>query len=196
MVWGILVGMIATLRGTVTDKLDQSIVIECAGIGYGVFVPNTTYGDLAPNKEARLFIYEHIREDMHDMYGFLAHSEKRFFEKLLSVNGVGPKMALSIMNLGSSEELAHIIASENVAVLTRASGVGRRLAERIILDLKDTFVDAALMTRAGKPADNEALQALIALGYSQPQAAQALAQIDAKDTKDQVRQALKHLSNV
>lgn len=185
--------MIAHLRGTVTDKLDQYIVIECAGIGHGIHTSNETYGRLETSKEAKLYIYEHIREESHDLYGFISVNDKRFFEKLLSVNGVGPRMALAIVNLGTADEVSAAIAGENTAYLLRASGVGRRLAERIIVDLKNAFADAVLVARVGKAADNEALQALLALGYSQSQAVEALAQVEAKGTEAQVKEALRVL---
>lgn len=188
--------MIATLAGEVTEKLDSAVVVECQGVGYGVLVTADTFGQLTLGEPVKLYIYEHIREEAHDLYGFASLVDKQFFEKLLGVNGVGPKMALSIMNLGTSEELGHAIGSGNVAFITRASGVGRRLAERIMVDLKDSFAEAALIQKVRKTAGgDDALSALVALGYSQAQALDALAEVAAADSvEDQVKQALKVLA--
>ena len=186
--------MIATLTGTVADKLDHALIVECGGVGYGVSVSDETHGRLNSGEETKLYIYEHIREDNHDLYGFGSLAEKKFFEQLLGVNGVGPKMALSIMNLGSSGDVSNAIATGNIAYLTRASGVGRRLAERLVVDLKDSFAEASLLKRVASKTNDDALQALLALGYSQAQALTALAETNAKETEEQVKEALKVLS--
>lgn len=188
--------MIATLSGSVSEKLDNAVVVDCQGVGYGLLVSNGTSGQLALGEPVKLYVYEHIREEAHDLYGFASPADKQFFEKLIGVNGVGPKMALSIMNLGTSEELGQAIGSGNVAFITRASGVGRRLAERIMVDLKDSFAEAALLQNVSQATgSSDALSALVALGYSQPQALEALSSVATADSiEEQVRQALKVLA--
>jgi Holliday junction DNA helicase RuvA len=186
--------MIAILEGTVADKQDQSLTVICGGVGYEAFVTSETLGSLKGAETCRLYIYEYIREESHDLYGFTDREQKKFFQKLIGVNGVGPKMALSLMNLGRLDEVRQAIGSGNAAYLLRAGGVGRRLAERIIVDLKDAFAEAALMSHVGAKAQDDALQALISLGYSQAQAAEALARTDAKSTEDQIKQALKAMA--
>lgn len=186
--------MIVSLNGIIEEKQDQQIVINVGGVGYGVIVTDEFAGSLKLGEETKLFIYEHIREVSHDLFGFRGIADKKLFEKLLSVNGVGPKMAISIMNLGTADELSSAIGSANVAYITRANGVGRKLAERITVDLKDGFAESALMSRIENKEQNDALAALISLGYHQSQAVAALSEVDADTTEDQIKKALQVLS--
>ena len=129
--------MIALLEGTIVEHIDDQVIITCGGVGYGALVTSEDYGRLPVGKSARLYIYEHIREQSHDLFGFIDISSKELFEILLSVNGVGPKMALAIMSVAPSTEVRKAIAEGNMALLKAANGVGKRVAERIIVDLKE-----------------------------------------------------------
>jgi Holliday junction DNA helicase RuvA len=189
--------MIAYVKGVLSEKHDGVVFVETEGVGYSLLVSQNTDSSLSVGEPAKLYVYEQIREDTHEFYGFITYADKQFFEKLLSVNGVGPRMALSIVNLGGVDDIKHAIATENVAFLIRASGVGRRLAERLVVDLKDTFAEAALLGKvsAGQTVENDALQALLGLGYNQAEAVQALANVEGETTEERIRQALTRLSN-
>lgn len=191
--------MIATLTGIVAEKLVEHVVIDVQGVGYGVLVTNDDYSQLAPNIEAKLYIYEHIRENAHELYGFVSTSTKQLFEQLLAVNGVGPRMALNILSIGALSEVKQAIAEGNTKYIQTASGVGKRVAERVVVDLKDKmgFSGVDLQNVDWMQSDNidskdEAINALISLGYSAQDAAQALKPIDKSlASEERVKLALK-----
>jgi Holliday junction DNA helicase RuvA len=189
--------MIATLKGKVVEKTLDTVVIDCGGVGYGLYVTFEDYGAFEEGSEARAYIYEHIRENTHDLYGFRSLETKQLFEQLLSVNGVGPKMALSILSLAAGNQVRQAIASGDTKFISQASGVGKRVAERVVVDLKDKVGLAAsddatgFLTTSANPND-EALQGLVALGYSVNDAAEALKNIDDKlSAADRIKEALK-----
>lgn len=176
--------MIAIISGKVIEQLDDLIVVDASGVGYGLLVPQEDWAKLSTGVSAKLYVYEHIREQAHDLYGFINLSTKKLFELLLGVNGVGPKMALSILSIGSADEVKSAIAEGNTKFLNAASGVGKKVAERIVVDLKDkvgfganpdatTFLTAPTVNRY-----DEAQEALVSLGYSAQDAANALSGID------------------
>ena len=191
--------MIATLTGVIAEKTMDAVVLDVSGVGYGVLVTSEDYGRLGAGDLAKLSIYEHIRETAHDLYGFLRTDTKELFELLLGVNGVGPKMALSVLSTGSDNDVRQAIATGDVKSIQKASGVGKRVAERIVVDLKDKVglegVDlgaSGLLQSERAIAGDEAAEALITLGYSPQDASKALAGID-KDlpTEERIKQALK-----
>lgn len=188
--------MIATLRGLITEK-NNGVVIECGGVGYGVLVTLSDFGALGLNKESKLYIYEHIKEDAHSLFGFLAQDTKRLFEQLLGVKNVGPKVALSVLDIGTTDDVRIAIAAGDVKKLQTAKGVGKRAAEQIVVELRDKVGvpvgDQAenLISRAGINQNDEALQALVSLGYSEYDAQTALQNIDPTlSTEDRIKQAL------
>lgn len=189
--------MISTLRGIVTEK-NNGIVIECGGVGYGVLVTLNDFGAIHLEKEAKLYIYEHIKEDMHNLFGFLHIDTKRLFEQLLGVKNVGPKVGLAVLDIGSADAVRVAIANGDVKTLKTAKGVGKRAAEQIVVELRDKVGapvgDAAesLIYRSGINPSDEALQALVSLGYTEYDAQDVLAQIDpALPVEDRIKLALK-----
>ncbi len=189
--------MIATLSGKITAKTGDRIILECGGVGYGIFVCFEDFGALAEGQTAKLHIYDHIRENSHDLFGFRNAAAKHLFEQLLSVNGVGPRMALSILSVASLEHVRSAIAAGDTKFITQANGVGKRVAERVVVDLKDKVgliaADDAtgFLTSTANPSD-EALQGLVALGYSVQDAAEALKKVDTKlAAAERIKQALK-----
>lgn len=189
--------MIATLRGIVAEK-DSNVVLECAGVGYGVLVTLADFESLHLDKEAKLYVYEHLKEDAHDLYGFLHDDTKKLFQQLLSVKNVGPKVALSVLDIGSADGVRVAIANGDVKMLQTAKGVGKRAAEQIVVELRDKVGapvgDAAesLIHRSGVNPNDEALQALISLGYSEADAQAVLSHVDPKlSVEDRIKQALK-----
>lgn len=194
--------MIATLSGVVSEKLAYIVVLDVQGVGYGVFVTAEDHGRLVTGERAKVYIYEHVREQSHDLFGFLARDTQALFEQLLGVNGVGPKMALNMLSIGSAQAVRQAIASGDVKLIQQANGVGKRVAERVVVDLKDKVglagVDLAstgvLQSEEGLLKD-EAIEALVALGYTAADAATALQRVDPKlPTEDRIKQALKGTS--
>ncbi len=189
--------MIAVLEGKITEKLGDVVVLTCGGVGYGLLVSFEDFGALTTGETTKLYVYEHIRENTHDLFGFKKLETKHLFEQLLSVNGVGPKMALAILSVASSSQVRAAIAGGDTKFITQASGVGKRVAERVVVDLKDKVGLAAsdsaidFLTTTANPND-EALQGLVALGYSVQDAAEALKDIDQKlKPAERIKQALK-----
>ncbi len=189
--------MIAKLSGKISEKIGDVVVIDCGGVGYGVLVTFEDFGSLNSGSETKLYIYEHIREAEHSLFGFRNLQTKKLFEQLLSVNGVGPKMALAILSVASSGQVRQAIAAGDTKFISQAPGVGKRVAERVVVDLKDKVGLAAdenatdFLTTTADPND-EALQGLVALGYSVQDAATALKNIDEKlSAEDRIKQALK-----
>lgn len=191
--------MIATLTGKVSEKLLDSVVVDVNGVGYGVYVTAEDYGHLQADQSVKVYIHEHIREASHDLFGFMAQDNKALFELLLSVNGVGPKMALSIMSTGSSNEVRQAIAGGDTKFIQRAAGVGKRVAERVVVDLKDKvglagveLSSTGLLQSEANLVKDEAVEALVSLGYSPVDAAKALDGIDASlPTEERIKKALK-----
>lgn len=191
--------MIATLTGVATEKTADMVVLDVHGVGYGLLMTNEDYGRLGDSGPVKVYVYEHIRENSHDLFGFLSVDTKALFQLLLDVNGVGPKMALNVLNIGASGEVRAYIAGGDVKSIQKANGVGKRVAERIVVELKDKVglegVDLSatgLLQSTQLVQKDEAAEALIALGYLPADAAAALAGVSPElSTEERVRQALR-----
>jgi Holliday junction DNA helicase RuvA len=191
--------MIATLNGPIAEKLSDVVVLNVGGIGYGLLVTPEDFGRLEVGVNAKLYVYEHIREQAYDLYGFVKYETKQLFELLLGVNGVGPKMALSILSIGNADEVRLAIAGGDVKLICRANGVGKRVAERVVIELKDKVgligadLDSLGLLRGdAQLLQDEAIEALVALGYSTQDAAISLEKIDRTLTvEERIRLALK-----
>jgi holliday junction DNA helicase RuvA len=193
--------MIATLTGLITEQIDDYVVLDVGGVGYGVFVTSEDAGTLTAGKKTKLFIYENIKEQNYDLFGFSSIENKKIFELLLSVNGVGPKMALALLSVGDVDDVRTAIAQGNTKFLQAANGVGKKVAERVIVDLKDkvgfSVSDSAtsFLTVPSSKGD-DAHVALMSLGYSAQQASELLAEIDVKlSTEERVNAALRGVKN-
>ncbi len=190
--------MIATLNGVVSEKFEESIVLDVHGVGYGLIVAVSDFGRININQPAKFYVYEHIREISHDLYGFSDLGSKKLFEQLLGVKGIGPKVAMAVLNAGNNSELKANIANGDVKYLQTAKGVGKRAAEQIIVELRDKVGEVvgegaeAVIARAGVNMQDEAMQALVALGYTEADAQYTLQQIDRSlPIEDRIKQALK-----
>lgn len=192
--------MIAHLFGTITEKLATSIIIDVQGVGYEVILTTPDIERLNLNDQAKLYTYHAIRNNSEELYGFSSLTAKRLFELLISVNSVGPKAAMSILSLGTPEEVRNAIANTDSSFIAKASGVGKKSAERVIVDLRDKVGAPSkygasiegLMTTTALPND-EALDALIALGFPLKEASAALAEVDPTlTTEERIKLALKH----
>jgi len=191
--------MIATLKGTITEKIGDVVVIDVGGVGYGLLVPSEDFSSLETGQSTKLYIYEHVREQSYDLFGFSKLETKELFEKLLGVNGVGPRMAINVLSIGSPATVRAAIASGNVKFIQAAQGVGKKVAERIIVDLKDKvglasseLADIGLLMSEAEANKDEAVAALVVLGYSIADASIMLANVDHKlPTEERLRLALK-----
>jgi Holliday junction DNA helicase RuvA len=187
--------MIAHVSGEVVEKTQSALIIDVGGIGYEVLVATGDFESANLGEKVKLYTHDHLRENAHELFGFSHLTAKRLFEMLISVSGVGPKMALAILSLGDAETTRSAIASGDHPFVQRASGVGKRLAERIVVDLKDKLGAPGVITTIGRPiAGDDALDALLALGYSLQDANEALAQVDPKlDVQARIKTALKNI---
>lgn len=189
--------MIATIQGEITEKLGSLVVVEAGGVGYGFYATPEDHGRLKAGEKTKVYIHEHIRENTYELYGFTQLETKELFERLLEVNGVGPKMALAILSVGSGDEVRGSIAGGDTRFLQAAPGVGKRVAERVIVDLKDKVGLAATrdidsIIKSNALSQDEAVQALIALGFRLDDALHALKDVDAGlSTEERVKRALK-----
>jgi Holliday junction DNA helicase RuvA len=190
--------MIAHIAGEVTDKNLTHVVVNVGGVGYEISVSERDLEQISSGKEVFLYTYFAVRENAQELYGFLAADAKSLFQQLLSVSGVGPKVAMSIMGLGEANQVRSEIANSNVAFIQSANGVGKRGAEKVIVELKDKVGPAGFTASGGVAAMNrqdDAAAALVALGYSASQAAQALAAVDSSlSVEDRIKRALGELN--
>jgi holliday junction DNA helicase RuvA len=171
--------MIAHLRGKLLAKHPNQAIVEAAGVGYDVTISVPTFSDLpAPGSEVALHIHTHVREDALALYGFLRPSEKLLFEKLLTVSGIGPKLAITILSGMAADEMVGAIRGNDVARLTRIPGIGKKTAERMVLELRDKLPQAAPTAITTAPpvsaVEEDVLSALVNLGYQRAAAEKAL----------------------
>jgi len=172
--------MIAHLRGKLLAKHPNQAIVETAGVGYDVTISVPTFSDLpAIGSDVALYIHTHVREDALALYGFMRPSEKLLFEKLLTVSGIGPKLAITILSGMAADEMVGAIRGNDVARLTRIPGIGKKTAERMVLELRDKLAAAGSAAPPTAPVLNateeDVLSALVNLGYQRAAAEKALA---------------------
>jgi holliday junction DNA helicase RuvA len=172
--------MIAHLRGKLLAKHPNQAIVETSGVGYDVTISVPTFSDLpAAGAEVALHVHTHVREDVIALYGFLRLAEKVLFEKLISVSGIGPKLAITILSGMAADEMVTAIRSNDVARLTRIPGIGKKTAERMVLELRDKLPETGPVSAPAVPAlgavEEDVLSALLNLGYQRPAAEKALA---------------------
>lgn len=191
--------MIAHLSGTIAEKFGAgSIVIDVHGVGYEVSVSAGDFEAVALGQDAKFYTYHHVREQAEELFGFSSLAAKKLFEMLITVQGVGPKAALAILSLGDAEQVRNAIANADSAFVQKAAGVGKKTAERVVVDLSDKVGLPTHYGRADTPVQvelntsDEALEALMALGYTLADATKALENIDVNlPTAQRVTEALK-----
>ena len=173
--------MIAHLRGKLISKHPNQAIVEAGGVGYDINISVPTFSELpALNSEVSFFIHTHVREDALALFGFLRAPEKQLFEKLLSVSGIGPKLAITILSGMSADTMVAAIKGNNVAALTRIPGIGKKTAERMVLELRDkleAFGVEAQAAAAISPVEEDVISALVNLGYQRAIAERALARL-------------------
>lgn len=190
--------MIAHVRGTVAEKFNGAIIIDVHGVGYEVQVSLGDYEAALLDTDVKLFTYHHVREQSDELFGFSSLAAKKMFELLITVQGVGPKAALAILSLGNAEQVRNAIAQSDTIYIAKASGVGKKTAERVAVDLHDKVGLPTATGHGSSPiqtelnTNDEALEALIALGYTLADATKALENVDPSlPTNKRITEALK-----
>lgn len=192
--------MIGSINGKIILKTEKYIIVETNGVGYKINVSPDTLSKVSTlqhssgqnDTNVSFWIHTHIREDILDLYGFLDRQEQEFFEMLINVSGIGPKGALSILGIASLETLRRAISTGDISYLTKISGIGKKTAEKIVIELRDKMGKQEEGTSLQGELD--ALEALTSLGYSQNDAREALKQVPSElDTNKKIREALKIL---
>ena len=191
--------MIAHVFGKVAEKFNGSLVIDVHGVGYEVSVATNDFDAVILDQEVKFYTYHHVREQSEELFGFSSLAAKKMFEMLITVQGVGPKAALAILSLGDAEQVRNAIANADSGFVQKATGVGKKTAERVVVDLSDKVglpthygrTEAPLQTELNT--SDEALEALMALGYTLADATKALENVDINlPTSQRVTEALKN----
>ncbi len=202
--------MYAYIKGEIVDITEDNLVLECNNIGYNIRIPLSVAQRLpGTGATVKIYTYTSVREDAFQLFGFLSKDDLEIYKKLIAVNGIGPKGALSILSVMSADDLRFAILSGDAKAISKAPGIGNKSAERIILELRDKVhltsdttsseQIAGIDTQSGSEAKNEALEALVSLGYSPSEALKALKQIEITDDMDSgavLKQALKIISTI
>ena len=190
--------MIAHVFGKVAEKFNGSLVIDVHGVGYEVSVATNDFDAVILDQEVKFYTYHHVREQAEGLFGFSSLAAKKLFEMLITVQGVGPKAALAILSLGDAEQVRNAIANADSSFVQKATGVGKKTAERVVVDLSDKVGLPTHYGRAEEPlqtelnTSDEALEALMALGYTLADATKALENVDVNlPTAQRVTEALK-----
>ena len=187
--------MIAKIKGTVDEIGLGGAIVDVSGVGYFLFLTNTTLSNIFTGKEVVFYTHHAVRENSEDLYGFDSQEEKDFFYLLLSISGIGPKSAIGVLNAAPIETIKEGVATGDASHLTKVSGIGKKSAEKIILELKDK-IGAMETTGTNVTGSGDAIEALTALGYSLPEAREAIKNVDRDlPTEEMVKHALKNLSN-
>ena len=190
--------MIAHIQGKIAEKFAGSVIVDVSGVGYEIIVPETEYNKATLGEDIKFYTYHHIREQSQELFGFSSLAAKKLFELLITVQGIGPKAAIAIMSLGESENVRSAIANGDAKYIQKASGVGKKSAERVIVDLQDKVGLAVsvnyktYLSPIDSPETDEALEALMALGYNLNDATKALEGVSSElSTPERVTAALK-----
>ncbi len=184
--------MIGSLRGKLLEIQPASVLMEVGGIGYNVRLTPSAISSLRAGSEAFFYTHHYVREDAEELFGFLSQQDQRLFAQLIGISGVGPKSAMTILSVGSADAVRTAIMAGDLTTLTSAPGVGKKTAQKIVLELKGQLVEEDTDTSG----DRDVIEALQSLGYSSSQAREALKNVNAeiKNTSDRVREALRVLS--
>lgn len=190
--------MISYLRGKIRHKNEKYIILDVNGVGYQVFVPFLILEKMKEGGEAELFTSLCVRQETMELYGFSNLRELEFFQQLVAISGVGPKSALGVLSVGKLEDIKGAIVSESPNLLMRVSGIGKKTAERIIVELKSKIAkegDYGMAGKEGAGSDADIIDALIGLGYSAAQAREAVRQVpkETEETEERLREALKRI---
>lgn len=189
--------MISTLKGTVSHKDLNFVIIDVGGVGYKVFTTTDTALDAIPGSPIFLWTYLSVRENALDLFGFGSREILDVFELLIGISGIGPKTALGILNVATPEMLRQAVANDDTSYLTKVSGIGKKNAEKIVLELRDKLTTTTADFAPNLKSEGDVLAVLVSLGYSEREARDAAKKVskDIVGTSERVKQALKLLSN-
>lgn len=200
--------MIGYIRGTIETIEEGNLILDRGGIGFQIFVPGSLAGNVRIGDEVKIYTHLHVKEDLMQLYGFLTRDDLEVFRMLLNVNGIGPKAAVGVLSALSADELRFAVLSDDAGAISKAPGIGKKTAQKMILELKDKFsledafeqklTHVQQSEKGGGPGDaaGDAVQALTALGYSGTEALQAVRKVEIRegmDTEDILKAALKHM---
>ena len=191
--------MISFIEGGIIFAGEKFIVVAAGSVGYKVFLGGDVLQKMPPKgSDVKLWLHDHVREDTHELYGFFHYAELELFEMLISISGIGPKGALGILGIAPADTLKKAIAAGDTSYLTRVSGIGKKIAEKVVLELKDKMAGKGVSIVAPELKDEaDALDALVSLGYSSREAREALAGASAGGAvEERVREALKKMQKV
>lgn len=187
--------MITQLRGRLVEKNPTYVVIDCSGVGYLLHISLQTYTALPEDEAILLYTYLSIREDAHTLYGFSTKTEREVFKLLISVSGVGPSIARTMLSSMTSEEIQNAIASENVALIQSVKGIGAKTAQRVIVDLRDKIIKTFDIDEVSSVSNNtnkeEALSALEVLGFNRKQADKVISNLLKESPESTVEELIK-----
>lgn len=188
--------MIAYIKGKIIDRTTKSVVVLTTGLGYEVFLPIKDLEGIVIGDEKEFYIHSHIKEDLFDLYGFSNKEELDFFKKVISVSGVGPKSALNILGLASVEDLKKAIASEDPSLLQQVSGIGKKTAERLVVELKEKFIVDLSEKVVVSDRDQQVVEGLMSLGYKESEAKEVMGNLPKEevDLATRIKQALRALN--
>lgn len=193
--------MISYLKGTILKKGSGFLILLVNDVGYKVSVNPVWHADLKVAQPLEMYIHHHIREEASDLYGFRSMEELEFFDLIISVSGIGPKTGLGVLTLGDVSEIKSSIANGDTDFITKVSGIGKKTAERVVLELRDKMANLAKRdgvdtSAPGSFGSSDEIDALMALGYSVQQAREALKQVDPKikDSSSRIREVLRNMS--
>ena len=199
--------MITYIKGELTELCENSIVVECYGVGYEIMVPASIISELPSIGElVKVYTFQYVREDILDLYGFLTKDDLKIFKLLITVNGIGPKGALSILSVIRPDELRLAVLSDDVKAIQKAPGIGGKTAQKLIIELKDKLniedvinkgVDNSVIVPATGSVRDEAIEALVSLGYTSSEAIRAvrgIADAEGMDSEALLKAALKQLA--
>jgi len=191
--------MIAFLRGKIFAKLINAVILETNDIGYEIFVGENFLGELVINKEVEIYLHHHVREEASDLYGFKTLADLEVFKLLLSVSGVGPKSALGVLSIATASDVSQAILRGDPNLLTKVSGIGKKTAERVVLELKNKISRTQASSLDNETSalnyGSDEIDALMSLGYSLSEARSALGVVPSEvtDSGERVKQALKNM---
>ncbi len=187
--------MIAKIKGKIEYIKDNYVIIDVNGVGYKIFATPYTLGKIAGKEEIAFFVHTYVREDTLALYGFLTLEELEMFELLISISGIGPKASLGILTVATPKTIKTAILNEDSSILTRVSGVGKKTAERVILELGNKIADMSESEKEGAVSNMDAIEALVSMGYSAAEAREALKLVpkDIQDVGARIKMALKNL---
>ena len=187
--------MIGKIKGKIEYIRDNYVIVDVSGVGYKIFSTAYTLGKISGKESVELFVHTYVREDILALYGFLTLEELEMFELLISITGIGPKAAIGILTIATPKTIKTAILNEDASILTKVSGIGKKTADRVILELQNKIADLPQGDKDDAIVDSDAIEALMTMGYNVTEAREALKMVpaDVKDISQRIKLALQSL---